>query len=103
VALLIRESADRLEVGSGACVQIGGRYLVATVKHNIQDDDGKDLNLSDVEVRPRGKNGEGLRVERAGRSPDLDLAWLELDPQSLPLPNLHFATASEITLPAGRG
>jgi hypothetical protein len=97
VGLLIRENADRLEVGSGVCVQIGGRYFVATVRHNIQDDDGNDLRLSDAEVRPRGEKwGEGLRVERAGRSPDLDLAWLELDPKSLPLPNLHFVTASEI-------
>jgi hypothetical protein len=40
--------------------------------------------------------GEGLRVARAGLSPDLDLARLELGPQSLPLPNLHFVTGSEI-------
>jgi hypothetical protein len=97
VALLIRESADRLDVGSGACVQIDGRYFVATVKHNIQDDDGNDLGLSNIEIRPRGEKwGEGLRVKGAGLSPDLDLAWLELDRQSLPLPNLHFARAKEI-------
>src|SRR5712692_736217 len=47
-------------------------------------------------VREEEKWGEGLRVERASWSPDLDLAWLELDPQSLPLPNLHFVTANEI-------
>ena len=67
VALLIRECADRLEVGSGACVQIGDRYLVATVKHNIQDDDGKDLKLSDVEVRPRGRKIRGGPEGRAYR------------------------------------
>lgn len=97
VALLIRETADKLEVGSGVCVRIGGRYLVATVKHNTQDDNGKDLPLSDVEVRPRGEKwGEPLKVERAGRSPNLDLAWLELNPESLPLPHLRFVAAAEM-------
>jgi hypothetical protein len=97
VALLIRERADQLEVGSGVCVCIAGRYLVATVKHNIQDDDGKDVPLSGVEVRSRGEKwGEALKVRRAGRSPDLDLAWLELNPESLPLPNLHFVAGDDI-------
>jgi hypothetical protein len=58
VALLIRESADKRQVGSGVCVRIGGRYLVATVRHNLQDDDERDLNLSHIEVRPRGEKWE---------------------------------------------
>jgi hypothetical protein len=96
VALLIRESADKLQVGSGVCVRIGGRYLVATVRHNLQDDDERDLNLSHIEVRPRGEKwGAALKVDGVGLSPDLDLAWLELNPEPFPLPNLHFVSAGD--------
>lgn len=97
VALLLRSSLGSLEVGSGVCVRIGNRYLVATVRHNLQDDKGKDLQISDLEVRPRGeKYGEPLKVQRMGLSPNLDLAWLELDPEASKRPHLAFVTTDHI-------
>jgi len=96
VALLLRSSPASLEVGSGVCVRIDDRYFVATVKHNLQDDSGDDLQISDVEVRSRGeKYGEPLRVLRTGLSPDLDLAWLELDPEDSKRPHLAFVATDQ--------
>lgn len=97
VALLLRSSPDHLEVGSGVCVRIANRYLAATVKHNLQDDRGKDLRISDIEVLPRGeKYGEPLKVQRIGLSPTLDLAWLEFDPEVAGRANLAFVTTEQI-------
>jgi len=97
VAILLRSSTERLELGSGVCVRIGDRDLVATVKHNLQDDKGAPLKISDLELRPRGeKYGEALKVQRLGLSPTQDLAWLELDPASAKRPRLAFVTGDQI-------
>ena len=97
VAILLRSSPERLEMGSGVCVRIGERCLVATVKHNLQDDKGAPLKISDLELRPRGeKYGEALKVQRLGLSPTQDLAWLELDPASAEKPRLAFVTGDQI-------
>jgi hypothetical protein len=91
VALLIREAPGKLQVGSGVSIRIDNRYLIGTVKHNLQDADGKDLPISNIEVRSRGEKwGRPLKVARAGLSSVDDLAWLEIDPESLPRRHLHF-------------
>ncbi len=97
VALLLRSGPERLELGSGVCVRIADRYLVATVKHNLQDDQGAPLKPSDLEIRAQGeKYGEALKVLHMGLSPNLDLAWLELDPASSKRPWLAFVTGDQI-------
>ena len=53
VALLLRPEGG-LYVGSGVCLRIGDRYLVATAKHNLRHE-GQDLAVSDLEVRARPK------------------------------------------------
>ncbi len=90
-------SPERLEPGSGVYVRIGDRDLVATVKHNLEDDKGAPLKISDLELRPRAeKYGEALKVQRLGLSPTQDLAWLELDPASAKRPRLAFVTGDQI-------
>jgi hypothetical protein len=95
VALLLRPEGD-LYVGSGVCVQIGDRHLVVTAKHNLRHD-GQDLSISDLEIRARGKKyGAALQVRSMGLAPQLDLAWLELDPKTVARPHLSFVTLDEI-------
>jgi hypothetical protein len=97
VAILPRSSPERLEPGSGVCVRIGERYLVATVKHNFQDDNAPPLKISDLELRPGGeKYGDALKIQRMGLSPTQDLAWLELDPASARRTPLAFVTGDQI-------
>jgi hypothetical protein len=96
VALLLREG-EKLSVGSGVCVRIGDRYLIATAKHNLQDDNGHALQISDIEVRSRGeKFGEPITVCRVGLSPFADLAWLEMNPEASIRPRLAFATLGDL-------
>jgi hypothetical protein len=101
VALLLRPEGG-LWLGSGVCVRIADRYFVATAKHNLRHED-RDLRISDIEVRARGeRQGEPLSVTRMGLAPDLDLAWLELDPVASNRPNLAFVRTDEIaSLPEG--
>ena len=97
VALLLRPGSGSLQVGSGVCVRIANRYLAATVKHNIQDEKGKDLRISDLEVLARGeKHGEALKVQNMGLSPNLDLAWLEFGPEVSERSHLAFVTTDQI-------
>src|SRR5713101_7257231 len=75
VALLLRKPGS-LYVGSGVCVRVGNRNLVARAKHNLQE---SDLNpqISNFEVCSRGeKYGEPSEVLNMGLDPTLDLAWL---------------------------
>jgi hypothetical protein len=100
VALLSRDGGDGLFVGSGVCVRIGDHYLIATAKHNLQDRySDREFEISDIEVCSRGeKFSEPLKVRSMGRSPSLDLAWLELDPEASSRPQLAFATLNEVSL-----
>jgi hypothetical protein len=72
-------------------------YLVATATHNLQDDNGLDLQISDFDVRPRGeKFGEPLEVRSIGMAPNSDLAWLELGRKASKRPQLAFVTIDQI-------
>lgn len=94
VALLLSSRSDEMYIGSGVCVRIADRYLIATAAHNLQD-----LELSNVSVIGRGERlGQPLQALRMGVSdfPDRDVAWLELDPNG-PWPSrLHFVTSDQI-------
>ncbi len=93
----LQRKGGGLYVGSGLCVRIGDRYLIATAKHNLQDDNCRDLQISDFEVRPRGKKyGEPLEVRSMGLAPNVDLAWLEVNPETSKRPHLAFVTVEEI-------
>jgi hypothetical protein len=94
VALLLRPQGG-LYVGSGLCVRIGNRYLVATAKHNLRHE-GRELPISDLEVRARGEQyGPPLQVRSVGLASNLDLAWLDLDADVVKHPHLEFVTLGE--------
>ena len=79
-ALLLSTSPGTLSIGSATCLCIGGRYLLATAAHNIDDirDD------SGIRVLPRGRNDHpGIPILSRSHPGDEafghDVAWLELE------------------------
>lgn len=92
VALMFADPDDpkvpRLENGSGTCIEIGGRYLVATAAHNL--DDVKEYR--EIGVGALGFFG-GFSQQtpkvinhgrRGGENDPLDIAWLEIHPGAVP-------------------
>lgn len=75
--------------GSGTCIEIGGRYLVATAAHNLNDVKA----LREVAVSALGKIGKFSQQtpkligkgRRGGWDYDrMDIAWMEIHPQAVP-------------------
>jgi hypothetical protein len=94
VAILQRPE-NNLYLGSGLCLRIADRYYAATAKHNLEHE-GRDLSLSEIEVKARGeKYGLPLKVRSVGKAPDRDVAWLELDPEAAKHPLLKFVSPDE--------
>ena len=98
VALLFPPTRGSLrEIGSGVCIQIGSLHLVATVAHNVRR-----LETSDVEVIPAGdRSAKPLRVRRIGwrasiERVDVDVAWLELDPEECKKSRILFHKLDEL-------
>jgi hypothetical protein len=94
VALSLRSSPAQLVIGSGVCILLGGRRLIATASHNIED-----CQLADITVIARGERfGEALPLLRMGCSRDRirDVGWLELDPEVRLPPRLRFITPDQI-------
>jgi hypothetical protein len=98
VALLLPPRPGSLrDIGSGVCVQIGNLHFVATVAHNVRR-----LERSDIEVIPAGdRSAEPLRVQRIGwrvllEGVDVDVAWLELDPEECKKSRIRFHKLDEL-------
>src|SRR5215210_1122784 len=78
VALLLHETPDTLHIGSGTCFKIGGRYLIATVAHNVSH-----LSLAQIEAVPRGADhSDKLSLTaknhlQSFQGAEVDLAWIE--------------------------
>jgi hypothetical protein len=83
VALLL-STGNGIDVGSGTCIKIGSRHLIATVAHNLE-------GLTDfrqVGVAALGAHGFSSHTPKVigwgqrggGRADKLDVAWLEIHP-----------------------
>jgi hypothetical protein len=88
VALILPNSNDRPdEVGSGTCVQISDRYLVATVAHNFDDVDLRQIWVTPLGTRPGMASRDTPHClrwgRRGGRSELLDIGWLEIEPAAI--------------------
>jgi hypothetical protein len=93
VALLLRSTPKGLRVGSGTCIQIQDRYLIATAGHNLRG-----LVLNQIEVLPRGSNLEGALPIVAGQfrtSPDV--GWLEVDSAAVQLSHMAAVGLSQVS------
>lgn len=82
VALLLEDEAGQVtEVGSGTLIEIGGRCFVATVAHNFDN-----RQMRQVGVCPYGDVGHYSHLTPKniawGRRDDSDLGWIELHPNS---------------------
>jgi hypothetical protein len=109
VVLLLGDPRDSTSpgTGSGTCVQIGGRYLIGTAAHNL-DDVNEAIQVGVAALGEIGKcSRQTPRVvgwgRRGGGDFDrLDLAWLELEPRAMPhwIPewNRTFVTLDRISL-----
>ena len=90
VAIVIHDASDTpIEVGSGTCVRIGSRHLVATAAHVLD----QVTTLRDVGVMALGLVGNVFNQtpklvgsgRRGGKRDDqVDLAWLEIEPKAIP-------------------
>jgi hypothetical protein len=82
--MLFTQSLDHpTDVGSGTCIKIGSRHLIATVAHNLEGlTDYRQVGVAALSV---GKfSDQTPKVvgwgHRGGRASDLDVAWLEISP-----------------------
>jgi hypothetical protein len=97
VALLLREQPDQLEIGSGVCIQVGERYLVSTVAHNIEN-----LDTSKIEVVPVGaRAATAIAIRRFGSrssvgSSTVDVGWIELEPEDCQRSRAQFISLEHI-------
>jgi hypothetical protein len=95
VALLVGAGRPDAYVGSGVCIRIASRLLVATAAHNLVDLDPKDLIIFG-----RGERfGQPLKVLHIGSSVPKnkeDVSWLELDPSGSLPPRLKFVGLDQI-------
>lgn len=90
VALLLTPQPSHLEIGSGTCVRIGDRVLVATAAHNLQGLEHQDQ----IQIIPKGGSLEaplrwtrkGIQFSKDGKK--TDVAWIELAPQASSSPQL---------------
>jgi hypothetical protein len=90
VAVVIHDAHDMpTEVGSGTCIEIGGRHFIATAAHLLD----KVSMLRDVGVMALGVLGQVSNAtpkvvasgRRGGRDGDhVDVAWLEIKPRAIP-------------------
>jgi len=81
VALLL--STAGIHVGSGTCIKIGSRHLIATVAHNLEGL----TDFGQVGVAAFGAPGFSNQTpkvvgwgQRGGSADQLDIAWLEIHP-----------------------
>lgn len=91
VALLLGSDDGALDLGSGTCVKIGTRWLMATAAHNV---DGAEQQL---EIVPAGDRGaQRLHLLRMGKATAVDVAWLELDARECASSRLRFVALDQI-------
>lgn len=94
ISRLGREDAD---LGSGTCIRIGGRHLIATAAHVIRGYSLEDLWIvhrrhpSDTQLRLIGRGCEG-----GGRNDPVDVGWLEIDPKSVSTMSKEFVSLEQL-------
>lgn len=83
VAILGMRNGEPAEIGSGTCVQIGTRYLIATAEHVIAPYADDSIALITSQER-RERRRWTPQIVRRGMDKLADVAWLEIDPTEAP-------------------
>jgi len=76
VGLLFTLGPRHIEIGSGTCILIGGKFLITTASHNLNDIS----HVHQVQIVPpsRGVTGAApIRGWSTWRDEARDVAWLE--------------------------
>ncbi len=93
VALVMTQSNGGVDVGSGTCVRLKDRYLVATAGHNLSSSSDESIHI----VAPKSSGYLPARIVASGKGPN-DVGWLELKPETEVLAALTFLDARDLDL-----
>ena len=83
---------NRLDIGSATCVQLGGRFFLATAAHNLVD--GSEIRVFAPKAQARFPVIGRSHPPR--NSTDPDVGWLELSPGIVQEGRLQFLSAAEL-------
>jgi hypothetical protein len=101
-AILLLRRNGRVEIGSSTLVRVGHRFLLATAAHNVDD-------VADDEIRivPSGLSAATplafVRRSRRRRGDPADVAWIELDAETVANRGLGFVGLAGVGGPPGAG
>lgn len=91
------KGGEPYEIGSGTCVKIGSRYLIATAAHVIKQYSNSEIRI----VHTDEPNSNSITIINRGAVLDkkagLDIAWLEIDPKSIGIFQKKFITLDRLT------
>jgi|SRR5215213_5855726 len=103
IALVLRDPAGRLDIGSSTCVKIGSHYLLATAAHNIKDIDDNGIDLRAASELSRSRLPFIARsCSPSQPAPPTDVAWIELDERTALQNRLQFIALRDLQVAPGQ-
>ena len=94
-AILLLRVCGRVEIGSSTLVRIGGRFLLATAAHNLDD-----AREEEIRLVPSGRTFASavplVRRSLPRRGDPSDVAWVELAAETVANHGLGFVDASAL-------
>jgi hypothetical protein len=91
VAIWQEDQQEGIYIGSGTCIEIAGRFFIATAAHNFKDipRGGRIILFSAVPSSDTPIDVIGQNYGDYGADDTIDVAWLEVDPKSAAKSNLN--------------